>query len=127
MVFHIWYKMLDLFWSVRGLNSKLPTYPLPTNNNHCPLSPSRRAIKRQKNREKISFLHSKTRNSSSIPFKDFQAKGLLLFWRQARLSPYRSYVKVTRVLETKKNLDAIELVYSSTVVEVATGSCRLLT
>jgi hypothetical protein len=33
VVFHIWYKMLDLFWSVRGLTSKLPTYPT------CQLAP----------------------------------------------------------------------------------------
>jgi hypothetical protein len=33
VVFHIWCKRLDLFWSVRGLNSKMPTYPT------CQLTP----------------------------------------------------------------------------------------
>jgi hypothetical protein len=31
--FHIWCKRLDLFWSVRGLTSKMPTYPT------CQLAP----------------------------------------------------------------------------------------
>jgi hypothetical protein len=34
VVFHIWCKRLDLFWSVRGLTSKMPTYPT------CQLAPS---------------------------------------------------------------------------------------
>ena len=33
VVFHIWCKRLDLFWSVRGLTSKMPTYPT------CQLAP----------------------------------------------------------------------------------------
>jgi hypothetical protein len=33
VVFHIWCKRLDLFWSVRDLNSKMPTYP------NCQLAP----------------------------------------------------------------------------------------
>jgi hypothetical protein len=33
IVIHIWCKRLDLFWSVRGLTSKMPTYPT------CQLAP----------------------------------------------------------------------------------------
>jgi hypothetical protein len=33
VVFHIWCKRLDFFWSVRGLTSKMPTYPT------CQLAP----------------------------------------------------------------------------------------
>ncbi len=38
VVFHIWCKRLDFFWSVRGLNSKIPTYPTC---HLAPLSPTR--------------------------------------------------------------------------------------
>jgi hypothetical protein len=39
VVFNIWCKRLDLFWSVSGLISKIPTYPTCQ---LAPLSPSRR-------------------------------------------------------------------------------------
>jgi hypothetical protein len=37
VVFHIWCKRLDLFWSVRGKTSKIPTYPT---SQLAPLSPT---------------------------------------------------------------------------------------